>query len=88
MDFTECTISVFMNAAFNSNFSIISREEYSLINMQYMDASGLFLTREYELQISIQSMRNKINCVMIGINLQNEFIKEFWLAVFASIGRI
>ena len=86
MDFTECTIATFMDAAFNSNFSIISKEEYIHINMQYMDASGLFLTREYELQISIQSMRNKINCVMLGVNLQREFIKEFGMPYLPALG--
>jgi len=74
-----------MDAAFNSNFTVISKEEYIHINMQYMDASGLFLTREYELQISIQSMRNKINCVMLGVNLQREFIKEFGLPYLPAL---
>jgi hypothetical protein len=69
MDFTECTIDTFMRAAYNQDFSLINEDDFNNVNIQYLDASGLFLTREFELKVAIQNLRNRINCITVGVNV-------------------
>lgn len=85
MDFTECTIDTFMRAAYQHDYSLISEEDFVNVNIQYLDASGLFLTREFELRVSIQNLRNRINCITLGVNIHREYLKEFGIAYLPKL---
>jgi hypothetical protein len=88
MDFTDCTIDIFMKAAYNQDFSKITVEEYNIVNMQYQDASGLYLTREFELRVSIHNLTNRINCITAGVAIHREFIKEFNFPYLPAINEL
>ena len=79
MDFTECTISIFKEAAFNANFSRLSEEDYKVVNLQYIDGAGLFLSQEFELTAGINFLQNRLNYISIGVGVHRESLKVFGL---------
>jgi len=77
MTYEKCTISQFMNAWFNQDFSLITKEQFVLIYSEYLDTSGLFLNEDFERQGYIQHLNSRINYVKMFVKLQRDFIKCF-----------
>lgn len=66
-----------MNAWFNQDFSLITKEEFVLIYSEYLDTSGLFLNEDFERQGYIQHLNSRINYVKMFVKLQRDFIEYF-----------
>lgn len=77
MTYQDCTISQFMNAWFNQDFSVIEKDQFVIIYSEYLDTSGLFLNEDFERQGYIQHLNSRINYVKIFVRLQREFISIF-----------
>jgi len=83
----DCTVKQFMDCLFAQRYKVLilegepSEEElrnaHELIYAQYVDLSGLFVTREFELSAYIQSLENRLNTVIRFIELQRAYIAEF-----------
>lgn len=83
----ECNIKQFMSCAFYGKHRVLLidgeatddelREAFEYIYNQYVDYSGLFATREFELAAYIHSLKMRIGIVREFVKLQKMFIAEF-----------
>lgn len=83
----ECNIKKFEACRFDNKLRVLIiegdatdeelREAYEFIHGQYVDLSGLYETREFEMTAYISSLAVRINTVHEFIRLQREFISQF-----------
>jgi hypothetical protein len=83
----DCTIKQYMECAFKQRYRVLIIEgdaededlqkAFELIYAEYVDLSGLFITREFELSAYIQSLWNRTNTITRFIDLQKRFIGHF-----------
>jgi hypothetical protein len=75
IDYSNCTIAMFMDAAFNDARDVLSDEDLANINNQYLDESGLYLNTDFELVASINFLQNRINCINLGLQIHRQCLK-------------
>jgi hypothetical protein len=83
----ECTVKQYEACRFEDKLSVLLiegevtneelREAFEFIHGQYVDLSGLYETREFEMSAYINSLTVRINTVHEFIRLQLEFISQF-----------
>lgn len=84
---SECTVKQFKACCFDQRFHVLVlegdpsdqelQEAFELIYSEYVDLSGLFITREFELSAYIRSLKVRIDTVQHFVELQRVFISEF-----------
>ncbi|HEY4288271.1 MAG TPA: hypothetical protein VGN00_14300 [Puia sp.] len=84
---SDCTVKQFEECAFKQKYRVLvlegdpSAEElqqaFELIYAQYVDLSGLFVSREFDLSAYIHSLEVRTTTVKNFVELQKLFIKEF-----------
>lgn len=79
IDYSDCVIKVFMDAWFKGKRDILDEEQFEHIYIQYIDTSGLYITKEFEMVSYLHYLDNRIGSVALSIKLQREFIAEFGL---------
>lgn len=77
MTYEDCTIENFMSCWFSKDYSNVSEQEFKIIYAQYLDASGLFLTEDFERISLIRHLNQRLNYVKLFIKLQRNYIIEF-----------
>lgn len=90
----DCNIKQFMACAFENKHRVLLidgdatdeelREAFEYIYDQYVDFSGLYATREFELSAYIHSLEVRIATVREFIRLQKKFIDEFNIPFVAA----
>jgi len=96
----DCTIKQYMECAFKDKYTVLILEgdvpldelqrAFALINDQYSDISGLYITREFELSSYLHFLQTRINTVTWFIDLQRRFINhigEPYVAAFHIVKR-
>jgi len=88
-DAADCTVKQFMDCAFKERYKVLVlegepamedlRKAHELIHAQWVDLSGLFETREFELSAYIRSLEGRINTIEKFVELQKAFLAEFGL---------
>lgn len=83
----DCNIKKFEACRFKNELRVLLiegdatdeelREAFEFIHGQYVDLSGLYETREFEMSAYISSLTVRINTVHEFIRLQREFISQF-----------
>lgn len=83
----ECRIKQFKACAFDGKYKVLLidgdatddelRQAFEYIYNQYVDFSGLYATREFELSAYIESLVVRIGTVREFVRLQKLFISEF-----------
>jgi len=71
------TIDQFKDAWFKKDYSSMTKEDFVIVYSEYMDISGLFLSEDFEKQSHIYYLQQRINYVILFINLQRKFISHF-----------
>lgn len=77
MAFEDVFIKDFIDCWFKKDYSKISKDDFGIIYGEYMDASGLFATQQFDLAIYIQDLTNRLDTIKIFIDLQLRFLEEF-----------
>ncbi len=77
MAYENYTIKQFENAWFKKDYSELSKAEFDIVYAEYQDASGLFMTDDFEKQSYVYHLNGRINYVKLFIKLQREFLLEF-----------
>lgn len=77
MEIENIVIKDFMNAWFNKDYSTLSEERFDIAYTEYIDLSGRYSTKEFELVTYIHYLNNRINSVKLSVRLQKDFIFEF-----------
>jgi hypothetical protein len=77
MAFERYTISDFISAKFNNDYSVMSEEDMNEAYTEYIDLAGLYETNEFNKVSYIHFLNNRINTIKISIDLQKRFIKDF-----------
>lgn len=77
MAFEDYTIKQFMKAWFKEDYSEISQSEFKLVYDEYIDASGLFVSEDFDKVSYVQFLLNRINSVKIFLELQIKYLEEF-----------
>ena len=67
----------FMSCWFNSDFSKYTKEQFETAYLEYVDTSGLSITRELELLCHIHYINNRIFCIKASIKLQRSYLDAF-----------
>lgn len=83
----DCTVKQFKACCFDQRFRVLVidgdpsdqelQEAFELIYSQYVDLSGLFISREFELSAYIHSLEIRITSIERFVELQERFIEEF-----------
>lgn len=66
-----------MDAWFEKDYNKVSEEDFKIIYAEYQDASGLFLTDDFEKRSFIHHLSSRISYIKIFLRLERDFIKEF-----------
>jgi len=66
-----------MNAWFNQEFEEISKEDFDIVYAEYIDVSGLYLSKEFELVAYIAYLKNRIFILKTLIATQRMCIDTF-----------
>lgn len=84
---SDCVIDRFMKCAFQGKYRclVISGEAtkdqlqnaFEIIYAEYVDLSGLYVTREFEISAYIDSLDKRISTVKRFVSLQRTFLSEF-----------
>lgn len=92
----ECNIKQFMAAAFENKLRVLIidgdatdeelKEAFEYIYAQYVDISGLYISKEFDLSAYIHSLSNRINTICEFVRLQRKFIEEFSVPFVAAFG--
>lgn len=77
MAFEDYTIKQFMKAWFKEDYSEISQSEFKLVYDEYIDASGLFVSEDFDKVSYVNFLLNRINSVKIFLELQIKYLEEF-----------
>lgn len=85
MAFEKYTISEFMKAWFNQDYSSISKEEFETVYTEYIDMTGLYISEEFEKISYIKFLQSRINSARIFVEFQKKFIDEYAYPYMLSI---
>lgn len=77
-----------MEAWFSKNYTNLSEADFKIVYSEYQDASGLFLTEDFEKKSFINHLSQRINYVKLFVRLQREFIAEFEMPFIRDFGKI
>jgi hypothetical protein len=75
--YEEVTIDMFMEAWFKEKYDRLSKEDFDICYAEYIDATGLFATEEFDLVAGIHYLTNKVNSIRIWVSLQRQYILIF-----------
>lgn len=94
----DCNIKKFMSCAFDGKCRVLLndgeatdselREAFEYIYDQYVDYSGLYATREFELSAYMNSLDVRITTVQEFVKLQRKFIEEFNVPYVAAFWQV
>lgn len=95
---SECTVNKFIRCAFQDKFRVLLIEgeatdeelksAFENIEAQYVDISGLFQTREFEMSGYIDFLGKRVSTVQRFIELQFRFIDEFQVPFIPAFGLV
>lgn len=95
---SECTVNQFIRCAFQDKYRVLlvdgeaTDEElkaaFENIEAQYVDISGLFQTREFEMSGYIDFLGKRVGTVQRFIELQFRFIDEFQTPFIPAFGLV
>jgi len=77
MAYEKVTIEEFMEAWFEQKNERLSESDFKIVYAEYLDASGLFMSDDFEKRSLIHHLNSRINYVKMFIRLQRDFMKEF-----------
>lgn len=78
MAYENYTVRQFRDCWFKGDYSVIKdKDEFNVVYGEYMDASGLFLSDDFEKQGLIYNINQRINYIKLFIRLQRDFIAIF-----------
>jgi hypothetical protein len=75
--YEKVTISSFMKAWFEKDYSELSHDDFQIVYGEYVDTSGLFLSDDFERQAYIYYLSERLNYVKMFLRLQRDFIVTF-----------
>lgn len=94
----DCNVKRFMSCAFEYKYRVLLidgdasddelRSAFEYIYDQYVDYSGLYATREFELSAYINSLNVRITIVQEFVKLQRKFIEEFKVPYVAAFWQV
>lgn len=70
-------VGQFKQAWFKKDRSVISEEIFPILQAEYLDISGLFLSDDFEKQAQIYNIDRKLSYVKTFIRLQRDYIEVF-----------
>lgn len=83
----DCNVDKFMKCAFQERYRCLLlsgdasddqlRTVFEIIYAEYVDLSGLYVTREFELSGYIDSLEKRLATIKRFVNLQRTFLHEF-----------
>jgi len=95
---SDCVIDRFMKCAFQGKYRclVISGEAsndqlqnaFEIIYAEYVDLSGLYITREFEISGYIDSLDKRISTVKRFVSLQRAFLHEFDVPFLPGFGLV
>lgn len=90
MAFEDYSIQQYYNAKFRKDYSQfgIPEDIFDTVETEYVDASGLYESEEFENVSYIHYLNGRINKVSLFIKLQRDFIKEFGIPFLPDISRL
>lgn len=77
LTYEDVTIDDYIKAKFKNDFSVIPKEDFDNIEVQYIDTSGLYETEEFSKIAYIHYLNNRKNSISLSIRLQTEFLNVF-----------
>jgi hypothetical protein len=77
MKIEKITIEVFMDAWFNNEYDKISKEEFELVYAEYIDLSGLYQTKAFELVTYINYLKNRVYVLKTMVFAQEAYYEVF-----------
>lgn len=77
MTYDKCIIKDFKAAWFEKDYSVLNETDFKIVYAEYQDASGLFMTEDFEKQSFIVHLSQRINHVKLFVSLQRDFIHQF-----------
>lgn len=66
-----------MNCWFKEDYTEISKERFEIAYSEYIDASGLYNTKQFQDFAYIHHLNNRISCINISLQVQREFLETF-----------
>lgn len=97
-DAADCNIKRFKLCAFKGKYKVLLvdgeatdeelQQAFEMIYAQYIDLSGMYQTREFELSAYINSLDNRIRTIERFVELQRLFLGEFNMPFLPSFGLV
>lgn len=94
----DCSIKKFMDCLFSQRYKVLviegefteqeQKDAFEIIYAEYVDLSGMYVTREFELYAYITSLDNRINTMDRFLELQKQFIGQFGVPFIPGLGII
>jgi hypothetical protein len=75
--YEKISVKQFIDAWFFEKYETISKDDFEIAYTEYIDATGLFTTREFDLVCFIHFTNNKLNIVRLAVGLQRQYLEEF-----------
>lgn len=95
-DAADCNIKQFIRCAFEGKYKVLLidgeatdaelQSAFEMIYAQYIDLSGMYQTREFELSAYINFVDNRIRTIERFIELQRLFLREFNMPFLPAFG--
>jgi len=73
----KVTIEIFMDAWFNEEYELISKEDFQIVYAEYIDLAGLYKSKEFELTTYINYLKNRITVLRAVIHSQEMYFEVF-----------
>ena len=76
MAYENYTIQQYMDAKYKGDRSVMSEEEFQIVQTEYIDTAGLYESEEFSKVCYITFVSGRINSVNTAIRLHREFINH------------
>jgi len=73
----KVNIEIFMQAWFNHDFTNITKEDFDIVYSEYIDLTGLYNSKEFELFAYINYLKNRIYTAKTLVWAQLIFLEQF-----------
>jgi len=77
MAYENYSIRQFMNAWFKGDYSELSKEQFEVVKMEYIDTAGMYDEDYLNKASYIHFISNRINSIALSLELQRKFLANF-----------
>lgn len=75
--YESVTVKQFSDAWFFGKYDTLSKEDFDICYSEYIDATGLFSTAEFDLICYVNYLNNKVNVLKLSVSIHKQFVEEF-----------